>query len=260
MSLGNVLLIPGIGKRRFLPTSIASLLWWYDPYDLSTMFQDDAGTTPVTAANQTVGRILDKSGNGYHRIQPSADSRPILRNSGGLWYLEYDGVDDGMYTVGNVNHSVSDEVTVCMGMRKLSDAALAAAYSLSSTPTSTNGTFCLFAPSTAAANFAARSRGTTNSITTASGLAAPITGVMTQQAKIATPISLLRRNGSQITSTSSSQGTGNYSSQIMYFGDLGGLNRCQMYEYGSAGFTTVLTGTDLANIEQFMAEKAEVTL
>ena len=34
---------------------------WYDPSDLSTMFQDRAGTTPVTADGQTVGLILDKS-------------------------------------------------------------------------------------------------------------------------------------------------------------------------------------------------------
>ena len=34
---------------------------WYDPSDLSTMFQDSAGTTPVTAAGQPVGLRLDKS-------------------------------------------------------------------------------------------------------------------------------------------------------------------------------------------------------
>jgi hypothetical protein len=34
---------------------------WYDPSDLSTMFQDRAGTTPVTAPGQSVGLRLDKS-------------------------------------------------------------------------------------------------------------------------------------------------------------------------------------------------------
>jgi hypothetical protein len=34
---------------------------WYDPSDLTTMFQDRAGTTPVTADGQPVGLILDKS-------------------------------------------------------------------------------------------------------------------------------------------------------------------------------------------------------
>lgn len=34
---------------------------WYDPSDLSTLFQDSAGTIPVTAVGQPVGLILDKS-------------------------------------------------------------------------------------------------------------------------------------------------------------------------------------------------------
>lgn len=33
---------------------------WFDPNDLSTLFQDSAGTTPVTAAGQPVGLMLDK--------------------------------------------------------------------------------------------------------------------------------------------------------------------------------------------------------
>jgi hypothetical protein len=33
---------------------------WWDPSDLSTMYQDSAGTTPVTAVGQPVGMILDK--------------------------------------------------------------------------------------------------------------------------------------------------------------------------------------------------------
>jgi hypothetical protein len=35
--------------------------YWLDPSDFSTMFQDSAGTTPVTAVGQNVGLILDKS-------------------------------------------------------------------------------------------------------------------------------------------------------------------------------------------------------
>lgn len=34
---------------------------WYDPSDLTTLFQDSAGTTPVTAVEQAVGLMLDKS-------------------------------------------------------------------------------------------------------------------------------------------------------------------------------------------------------
>lgn len=48
----------------------------FDPSDLSSMFQDSAGTTPVTAAGQPVGRINDLSGNGHHATQPTAAKRP----------------------------------------------------------------------------------------------------------------------------------------------------------------------------------------
>ena len=42
---------------------------WFDPSDIDTLFQDSAGTTPVTTAGQPVGLMLDKSGNGNHATQ-----------------------------------------------------------------------------------------------------------------------------------------------------------------------------------------------
>jgi len=51
---------------------------WYDPSDFSTLFQDSAGTTPVTALEQPVGLMLDKSGRGNHATQPTATSRPVV--------------------------------------------------------------------------------------------------------------------------------------------------------------------------------------
>ena len=51
---------------------------WFDTEDMGTMFQDAAGTTPVTALEQPVGRWLDKSGNGNHATQSITASRPTL--------------------------------------------------------------------------------------------------------------------------------------------------------------------------------------
>lgn len=51
---------------------------WYDPSDMSSMFQDSAGTTAVTAVEQPVGKILDKSGNGNHATQSTSAARPVL--------------------------------------------------------------------------------------------------------------------------------------------------------------------------------------
>ena len=52
--------------------------FFYDPNDLSTMYQDAAGTVPVPAAGQHVGRVLDKSGRGNHAYQTASAARPIL--------------------------------------------------------------------------------------------------------------------------------------------------------------------------------------
>lgn len=51
---------------------------WYDPSDLTSMYQDSAGTIPA-AINQPVGKINDKSGRGNHLIQATAAARPTLK-------------------------------------------------------------------------------------------------------------------------------------------------------------------------------------
>lgn len=67
---------------------------WYDPSDLTTLFQDSTGTTPVTADGDPVGMMMDKSGNGRHLIQATSAARPTYKTSGGLRWLRFDGVDD----------------------------------------------------------------------------------------------------------------------------------------------------------------------
>lgn len=78
--------IPGVAYRN--PSSLAARVnalfrageqgVWYDPSDRATLFQDAAGTTPVTAIEQPVGLMLDKSGRGNHAYQTTAASRPVL--------------------------------------------------------------------------------------------------------------------------------------------------------------------------------------
>lgn len=95
---------------------------WLDPSDLSTLFQDTAGTIPVTAAGQQVALMRDKSGRGNHFVQSTALARPTLRVDGsGKWYLEFDGVDDSMRSIASLNLSASDKCTIWAGLRKYSD-------------------------------------------------------------------------------------------------------------------------------------------
>lgn len=67
---------------------------WFDPSDLSTLWQDSARTTPVTTDGDPVGAMDDKSGNGNHALQATAAKRPVYKTAGGLHWLEFDGVDD----------------------------------------------------------------------------------------------------------------------------------------------------------------------
>lgn len=64
---------------------------YYDPSDLSTLFQDSAGTVPVTAVGQPVGKMLDKSGRGYHLTQSNSTAqRPTYQTDvGGFSYLQF---------------------------------------------------------------------------------------------------------------------------------------------------------------------------
>jgi hypothetical protein len=61
IGLGSV---AGFGVQQFSPADLFSAGEqgaWYDPSDLTTLFTDSAGTTPVTAVEQAVGLMLDKS-------------------------------------------------------------------------------------------------------------------------------------------------------------------------------------------------------
>lgn len=63
--------------------------FFYDPNDLSTMFQDSAGTVPVTAAGQPVGLVLDKSRGlvlGANLVKPDADVVGTVEKVGDATY------------------------------------------------------------------------------------------------------------------------------------------------------------------------------
>jgi hypothetical protein len=79
-------------------TPTTALAAWYDPSDLSTLFKDTAGTTPVTADGDSVARMNDKSGNGNHVIQATGASQPIYHTSGGKSWLTFDGTNDVLQT------------------------------------------------------------------------------------------------------------------------------------------------------------------
>jgi hypothetical protein len=97
---------------------------WYDPSDLSTLFQDAAGTTPVTADGDPVGLMLDKSGNGNHASQSVAASRPVYRTDGVLHWLEGDGIDDDLQLAAYRSSTVASDIIVGYKVLEAGSAAL----------------------------------------------------------------------------------------------------------------------------------------
>lgn len=91
---------------------------WLDPSDISTLFQDAAGTIPVSAPGQPVGRIADKSGHGHHATQPSNNAyRPTLQeDENGQRYLSFDGSGD--HLIVNFPQAISQPSTQAIAFTK----------------------------------------------------------------------------------------------------------------------------------------------
>jgi hypothetical protein len=234
---------------------------WYDPSDLSTLFQDAAGTIPVTATGQPVGLMRDKSGRGNHATQPTAASRPIFRDVGGLRYLECDGVDDGMVT-GSINFTDTDKMFVCAGVRKLSDAATAVLLELSPNTSVSAGAFAVTAPNfTAEASYGSRSAGTTQSSAVALGSPSPISSVVSAISAISTDTNSIRVNGVQRATVATDQGAGNYSNNPLYLFRRGGTSLpFTGFFYGAIIAGAAYSAAQIASAERYLAGKSGVTL
>jgi hypothetical protein len=115
-------------SSAWTPLSLgAKLLAWYDPDDISTLFQTETTGTPVTTNGQSVGRINDKSGYGNHLVQATAGRRPVYNTTGfgaGSPSIDFDGSDDFLgndaITLGTTDRIVAATV--------LNSAANAASY------------------------------------------------------------------------------------------------------------------------------------
>lgn len=231
---------------------------WLDPSDMSTMFQDAAGTTPVTAVEQPVGRILDKSGRGNHATQTTATSRPVLKQDGnGKYYLLFDGVDDSLVTP--TITPGTDKAQVFAGVRKLSDVAGMIAET-SSTAGGISGAFYLLAGEDVSSRYSFLSRGSVGGSGVVGKVVvglAPDSAVLTATGDISNDLSTLRRNGVAGTSGTADQGTGNYLAYPLYIGRRGGTSlpfNGHLYSL-AVRFGPTLTADQIAQTETWVNGK-----
>lgn len=71
---------------------------WLDPSDPDTCFVDSSAQVRAQVG-QKVLMVLDKSGGGFHFLQPDVNKQPVLRQDvTGKRYLEFNGVNQNMIT------------------------------------------------------------------------------------------------------------------------------------------------------------------
>lgn len=232
----------------------------YDPNDRATLFQNSAGTIPVTAAGQPVGRMLDKSGRGNHVTFGDGAARPMLQYNAttGAYYLQPDGVDDGGVTA-SIDFTGTDKVSVFAGVRKLSGAPQIL-VELSNDPVNNTGSFGLQYFTGIAGAF--RSRGTGGSQFVQFGAQeAPISIVHSGFADISAPSVELRNNGVSAGVSTISQGNGNYGNYPLYLLRRGGTSLpFNGHFYGLVIVGRLTADVETRNVELLLARRTGVTL
>lgn len=225
-----------------------------------------AGGTQVTGAllgtNGTrVEYLTANAGNTFFAITSnslfngSIDNIEVVDISAGSvqapYALRFDGVDDFLQTA-SVDFTATDKMTVCHGVRKLSDAALGVVVELSASVFANPGAFWIAAPDSAASNVQFRAGGTATANLVRTGLAAPTTLVVCGQTNIVGDSLILRVNQSETTS-GADQGTGNLGNYVLYFGRRAGTSN----PFNGLMFSAVCVGKtvsaiELANIERWV--------
>lgn len=144
----------------------------------------------------------------YQRIAAATDYDTV----GFPVYIQGNGSSQFMLTA-SIDFSATDKMTVWAGVRKLSDAAAGTVAELSVNSSTNAGAFRLRAPFGASPSYQFQSNGTSESAATiTTGFASPITNVLTGLGDISGDLCQLRVDGTQVASSVSDQGTGNYGS------------------------------------------------
>ncbi|MBC7156675.1 MAG: hypothetical protein H5U20_04065 [Rhodobacteraceae bacterium] len=231
----------------------------HDPSDLSSLWQDTAGTVPAVVG-QAVARIDDLSGNGNHATQATVAKQPILRTAGGLLYLDFDGIDDAMQT-GVVSWGGATAVSVLAAAHKTSSAT---AMLLESGPdaNTTAGTFFLTLPINTTHGDRFNVRGASAFRYANQVNIAPFTGIYSAVWDFGTDAFSARSNGvAMSTITGGTFGGGAMSDQILYLGARAGSSiPFQGRFYGAILVGRALSTSEVAQAEAWLANKAGVTL
>jgi hypothetical protein len=220
----------------------------------------DADNTNTGTTNGTDGIYIwgadlrtGSSAGTYQRIAAATD----YATAGFLPYLDL--ITDDSFGTNSIDFSATNKMSVCAGVTKLSDAAVAILVELSATTTSNAGSFYLSAPETtgASGDFGANVRGTTTPPVLTSGtVLSPATRVLTGLFDIAAPSRTMRLNGTQVATNSTTMNGGNFGNYPLYIGRRNNASlplNGRIYQMIVVGKT--LSASELASTEAFVNTK-----
>ena len=241
--------------------------FFYDPNDLSTLFQDNMGTVPVTGTGQPVGLIRDKSGNNNHAFQTVAAPRPILRKNAvtGANYLEFDGSDDFLRT-NNIDFTATDKVSLFAGLNRTGNANVGTVLETGSSFTNPTGGFGIKCP-------VGIGIGTLNLLASAGGSSVSTGGVVSPDMFVYSGFIDLSKttaieqinfkvNGVLVNTTRSGlAGNRNLANVPVYIGRRAGVSRpLDGHIYGLIGVGKLVSDNETVVIEKELAKRIGVTL
>lgn len=253
----NILNDPDVAlPQQLFAGSVGVML---DPAQLASLSQDAAGTVPVTAAGQPVGRVLDRSGGGRNASQATSAARPTYRiDGGGRPYLEFDGVDDWLATASMT--LAAGGRTVVAALRKRSDANIGTVAETGPDWSATPGAIGLIAPAMpATANYGARTRPAASpaNLDSDASFAAPHTAVFTLRQ--ATGTHVLRVNGAAV-SAPQPDTIAAITAPVNIGARSSGSRFGAIDIYGLIVIDRALTDAELTRAEAWAAAKCGVTL
>ena len=244
--------------------------FFYDPNDLSTMWQDQAKLLPVTGEGQPVWHILDKSGNNNHAFATSSATRPILQRNAttGAYYLAFDGADDFLQT-NNIDFTATDKVSLFAGVRKLSDATrgIILGYGAAAPAPSLLGGFDVAAPSFELKGYSATIPAVTSNFDALDKVSvAPNSAVLTVKMWQSAPtrgqaLDLKVNSIKVLTYGGGSTLHGNFSNLPMFIGRRGGTSLpFNGHLYNLIGIGRLTTDSETKALEKSIAKNTGVTL
>lgn len=188
----------------------------------------------------------------YQRVNTSTD----YETAGFPLYLRPDGVDDGMVT-DSIDLSGANKMTLLVGVTKLSDAARAWVVQIEGGAGAQR--IGLEAPSSALGNYVGWSGGSANT-TVGVTAAAPDSSVLVVRGDIPGDLARLRRNGSQVATSTGDQGTGNYANAVLRVASSSGANFFNGRFYGMTLCGDECTDIEITREERRLVAQMGLTL